>query len=57
MTAKGSSVVNLPFLLQPSNSESPRWLEHSFGHHVLENHLKNIPECLESEGTINYGHF
>lgn len=51
MTAEGSSVVNLPFILQPSNSESPRWLELSFGHSVLDNRPNSIPGSLENGGT------
>lgn len=52
MTAEGGSVVNLPFILQPSNSESPTWLELSSGHSVLENHPNNVPESLENGGTM-----
>lgn len=46
MAVEGNSIVNFPFILTPSHSGSPRLLELSFGHFVLESHSKNITESL-----------
>ena len=45
---EGNSIVNFPFILETTSSESPKFLELSFGYFVLENHFKNITESLEN---------
>lgn len=49
VTFEGNSIVNFPFILEATNSESPKLLELSFGYFVLENHFKNLTESLEME--------